>query len=103
MLVQYLKDDGITDLEQEKLLHIGNLLRMKRERVCRPTYVNDLLKAHKTMFNCLKEDKVKAMRGFCEKPDYRSVRNRAIMNISEPARVLRLSRPTVYKCLKVLG
>lgn len=105
-LVNYLKDIGIIDLEQVKPLHIRNFLRMKQEQGCKPTYVNDLLKAHKTMFNYLEEegyidfnaaakvknvkqpkvvietfteDEVKAMIGFYSEPDYRSVRNKTIM------------------------
>ena len=55
-LVNYLKDIGIIDLEQVKPMHIRNFLRKKQEQGCKPTYVNDLLKAHKTMFNYLEDE-----------------------------------------------
>lgn len=55
-LVEYLESNGINDVEQVKPAHIRNFLRMKQEQGCKPTYVNDLLKAHKTMLNYLEEE-----------------------------------------------
>lgn len=105
-LVEYLESIGIVDVEDVKSVHIRNFLRMKQEQGCKPTYINDLLKAQKTMFNYLEEEEyiannaaarvknvkqpkvviesfteeeVRAMLNYYAETDYRSVRNKAII------------------------
>ena len=55
-LIAYLADRGITDAEDVKPQHIRSFLKTKQDQGCKPHYINDLLKAHKTMFNYLERE-----------------------------------------------
>lgn len=55
-LIDYLELKGISEIEQVKPAHIRNFLKIKQDEGCKPYYVNDLLKAHKTWFNYLEQE-----------------------------------------------
>ena len=105
-LIAYLADMGITDADDVKPQNIRNFLKMKQDQGCKPHYINDLLKAHKTMFNYLEreeyiaknpaskvrnvrqpkviietfsETEIKAMLNYHSDSDFRSVRNKTII------------------------
>ena len=55
-LFAYLEERGIREIEDVKPQHIRDFLRKKQDEGCKPNYINDLLKAHKTLFNYLEEE-----------------------------------------------
>ena len=50
-LIRYLAELGIRHIEDVKPQHLRNFLKQKQDAGCKLNYVNNLLKAHKTMFN----------------------------------------------------
>ena len=55
-LIRYLAELGIRHIEDVKPQHLRNFLKQKQDAGCKPNYINDLLKAHKTMFNYLENE-----------------------------------------------
>ena len=105
-LIQYLDEKGIREIEDVRPHHLRSFMRKKQDEGCKPSYVNDLLKAHKTFFNYLEEEgyiinnaaskvknvrqprvviesfseqEIKAMLNFYSGADYMSVRNKTII------------------------
>lgn len=105
-LIEYLQKKGITQIEEVKATDIRSFLRVKQEEGCKPAYINDLLKVHKTMFNYLEnegyikineaakvknvrqpkviintfsEQEIKKMLAYYSEQDYLSIRNKTII------------------------
>ena len=105
-LFDYLQEKGIREIEDVKPLHIRSFLRMKQDQGCKPNYINDLLKAHKTLFNYLEaegyiqqnpaakvknvrkpkviietftEQEIRRMLSYYSGADYLSIRNKTII------------------------
>lgn len=105
-LVDFLAEQNIFDPRDVRPHHLRTFLRIKQEQGCKPTYVNDLLKAHKTFFNYLTveghvetnvaekvrnikqprviiesftQEDVKKLLGYYTGSDFLSVRNRTII------------------------
>lgn len=68
-LFEYLETRGIHEIEEVKSQHIRDFIRKKQDEGCKPNYLNDLLKAHKTLFNYLEEE------GYIEKNVAAKVKN----------------------------
>lgn len=68
-LFEYLEERGIQEIELVKSQHIRDFIRKKQDEGCKPNYLNDLLKAHKTLFNYLEEE------GYVEKNVAAKVKN----------------------------
>lgn len=105
-LIDYLTKQGITKVEEVKTVHIRDFLGFKQDEGRKPSYINDLLKAYKTMFNYLENeeyikinpakrvknvrqpkiiirtftpDEVRKMVNYYSGSDYLSVRNKTIV------------------------
>ena len=105
-LISYLEEKEIREIEDVRPHHLRSFMRVKQEQGCKPSYVNDLLKAHKTFFNYLEEEgivsenaaskvknirqprvviesfsevEIKAMLNYYSGADYMSVRNKTII------------------------
>lgn len=107
-LVDFLADNGIYDVDDVKPSHIRKFMKSKQDAGCKPGYVNDLLKACKTMFSYLEqesyvennvtlkvknvrqpktvietftEQEIKRMLNYYTGADYLSVRNKTIITL----------------------
>ena len=107
-LIEYLENIGVREVSEVKPHHLRSFMKVKQDEGCKPSYVNDLLKAHKTFFNFLEdegysrenvaskvknikqpkviiesftESEIKALLNYYSGADYISVRNKTIISL----------------------